>query len=794
VHNKANQCAAKNAAGRSKAAPLFAALCASRKFGDTMKINLTQGQRALALLIDVFALLAVSYISFGSVVPPLGQKGFWFYTALLGVLVGAKLITPFYVKPVDAIAYAVPAFIALMLSNDWTQWGSNAQISYVVAVTVTALIGGSAFFAVLLNGWGRAGLQEVSNRLRLLTQGMATPQIIYSPIMVFAMIAYHYDSPNEIVSVSVAMLLTITFSSGDILIRAIASARLSLFGKQPLNLLGTVAAYQKPGIYLLRCDAIDEEQLPAPIIIRDPLTGLRLAYALDTVGRENGHLLRAIELSPMNDAFISDSFPHIPLDSAMLLSESLINGSNQATKNIFDDAIAITGLVTIDSTIPRLFIEVTQNEGIAVGRLLSVEIHGRKVLYQLVAGSTREEAVFHKNTYGYLRAQAQQIGIWEDRKFTQCLWLPEMHAPVKLEAVADYEMTEHTIGRFPQTNYTAEIGDINQLVTHNTAILGILGVGKSMLAIELVERMLAQGIKVICLDLTNQYAKELDAYYCPELGDRSLANIQAACEKDSEAIDNDPEAGGSLPNLKQVIEEDMRDFISDKNPQLLKIYNPSDFVATHQEFEPKSYQENGKWHRAAGLYTVTPVQATQIISEAALNCVSDRMSDKARVCLVYEEAHALVPEWNSVVVEGDKRATSGTARAILQGRKYGLGCMLVTQRTANVTKTILNQCNTIFAMRTYDETGKEFLSNYLGRDYANELSSLPERHTVFFGRGSNCENPVMIALNNRDDFLTTFRNSNPPPDKEDLCRDEDHVADDEGTHGDDANFDDDIPF
>lgn len=90
------------------------------------------------------------------------------------------------------------------------------------------------------------------------------------------------------------------------------------------------------------------------------------------------------------------------------------------------------------------------------------------------------------------------------------------------------------------------------------------------------------------------------------------------------------------------------------------------------------------------------------------------MTDRGSVCLVYEEAHSLVPEWNSVVAEGDKAATARSARAILQGRKYDFGCILITQRTANVTKTILNQCNTIFA-RTFDDTGKEFSSNYIGK-------------------------------------------------------------------------------
>lgn len=38
----------------------------------------------------------------------------------------------------------------------------------------------------------------------------------------------------------------------------------------------------------------------------------------------------------------------------------------------------------------------------------------------------------------------------------------------------------------------------------------------------------------------------------------------------------------------------------------------------------------------------------------------------------------------------ERQAVNGSARAILQGRKYGYGCVLVTQRTANVTKSILN--------------------------------------------------------------------------------------------------------
>ena len=39
---------------------------------------------------------------------------------------------------------------------------------------------------------------------------------------------------------------------------------------------------------------------------------------------------------------------------------------------------------------------------------------------------------------------------------------------------------------------------------------------------------------------------------------------------------------------------------------------------------------------------------------------TDKMSNEARVCLVFEEAHSLVPEWSSAANEGDKTATNRT--------------------------------------------------------------------------------------------------------------------------------------
>ena len=401
-----------------------------------------------------------------------------------------------------------------------------------------------------------------------------------------------------------------------------------------------------------------------------------------------------------------------------------------------------------------------QERDIEEGRVIEVDIRGQKVLYQVIDGLTKEEIVNQKNKYGYAQGKAKKIGVWEDakRRFVPVKWIPFLNTPVFLRKGKEYEPDENTVGHFPGSNFTVEIKDINSLVTHNTAILGILGVGKTFLAIELVERMIQKGIKVICIDLTNQYATELEDFYDLELEQRGIEKLQKMVNDGGKRnVQLNKEEGGGINEFAKAMEIELEKFIKPDCPYMLKIYNPSQFEVWRQT--------GGVYDKKAAMASLTPTELTQIISEAALGiCQKMGMTDVAKVCLVYEEAHSLIPEWNSVATEGDKAATNATARAILQGRKFGLGCILVTQRTANVTKTILNQCNTIFAMRIFDETGKDFLSNYVGKDYTEILSTIQEQQAVFYGKASTCENPVLIQLNKRDNFKAIFRAKYTPPD------------------------------
>ena len=724
---------------------------------------ISQKTRFILLIFEAALLCLASWFAFGRIFPPDGDKGFWFYSALLGLILGTRLDTPFYAKPADVVLYAAPAAIALALVNSWSSWESGIKVAFVIAVLFCVSVGMLGAIAILLKDIKQPSLQRVSNAVRVLSETLGAPRVIYTVVILFAIYAFHFKSPAETTTILFAWVLTAVLSPLETSVK-IWRRLLRIF--KPYTMIdsdGEVVAYQTPGLILIRQSASSKIATGDLVAVHDPLGKTRLALALDHVGRDEGVLLRTIEIEGVE---VSASLEEQVLS---LHENAVVRISSVDSETVKSDLIKekeyLVGLVASDTSVEKLFFEVVKDEGLEEGRLVEVKIGGRKVTYQLVNGLTKEEIVQQKNTHGFVRAQAQKIGEWVtgDKHFKLVKWLPKPNSPVLLKSTSVFQPSSSAVGHFPGTNYPVSIKSIDELVTHNTAILGILGIGKSMLAIELVERMMASGIKVVCLDLTNQYANELAEFYDRDYEDKCIARVQEAGSKDIAAYADNPEEGGSLPNLRDALLADLKDFLRDDNPRRLKIYNPAQVMGSKQLKEPSQFKVGNDWRRGAALWSLTPVEVTRLVSETVLALLQDRMSVSARVCLVYEEAHSLVPEFSAVASPSDREACNATARAILQGRKFGLGCLLITQRTANVTKTILNQCNTVFAMRTFDETGKEFLANYIGKDYANSLSSLAERHAVMFGKASSCENPILIRLNDREKFLMAFRADNPLP-------------------------------
>jgi hypothetical protein len=720
-----------------------------------------QKGRVIALFLYLFLLLLVSKYVLGAWLPPAtGGKAVWFYTGLISLLLGNHLVTPYFSKPVDAISYSVAAIAAMYGAEELATWQPTEKFVFYGWVSYCAFVTLISFIAILTKNETSETSNKVSRTTYTLAGLFGNHRAIFGPTIVCAIYLFHRNSWNETFFISLTCLVTVLLRPDELLFSLVEQLKKIWRGSHNPKILGQVAALQTPNIFLLRQIEDSEIKLGTGLVLTAACRPPFPAIALDTVGRDDAYLLRAIETKAFSPAALA-AVKHNYKGMQPNLASTLVLDTDTQNK-LIDPILSqyaqnLIGIVSTDTSNERLFVEVITGHDLQQGLLIEVETQGKTVIYQLLDGLTKEEIVHHKNTYGYVRAEAKKIGAWCEKlqKFESTKWLPRLNEPTFTARKVYAEDNVTTVGHFPGGDYPINLKSIDDLVTHNTAILGILGVGKTMLAVELVERMANNQIKVVCLDLTDQYAHELADYYNAAAEQEKIAALNVIGAAGKTNCKQNVEEGGSCITFRAALKADLETFLNNKD-EYVKIYNPAYFDVWKQDSKPFS--------GVASMASLTPCQITHIISEVALELMQNRgMSKKARLCLIYEEAHSLVPEWNSVVADGDKQATSGTARAILQGRKFGMGCMLITQRTANVTKTILNQCNTIFAMRTFDDTGRDFLANYIGGDYAKMLPALPERHAIFFGKASSCENPVLIRLNDRDAFRKIYREKFPPP-------------------------------
>ncbi|HDS1201892.1 TPA: ATP-binding protein [Shewanella algae] len=91
--------------------------------------------------------------------------------------------------------------------------------------------------------------------------------------------------------------------------------------------------------------------------------------------------------------------------------------------------------------------------------------------------------------------------------------------------------------------------------------------------------------------------------------------------------------------------------------------------------------------------------------------------------IVLEEAHAYLSRDN------DGSASTVVRRIAKEGRKYGVGMMLVSQRPAEIDSTILSQCGTLFALRLANDTDRGHITSAAADNLKGLFEMLPVLRT-----------------------------------------------------------------
>lgn len=120
------------------------------------------------------------------------------------------------------------------------------------------------------------------------------------------------------------------------------------------------------------------------------------------------------------------------------------------------------------------------------------------------------------------------------------------------------------------------------------------------------------------------------------------------------------------------------------------------------------------------------------------------------ILIVCEEAHRYVPDTGLAEYQSAQKAIRRIAK---EGRKYGIGLMLVSQRPADVERTVLSQCNSWFVMRLTNATDQDYVTRFLPDSLAGLarlLPSLSRQEAVFVGEAAAVPARIVIRSLSRE--------------------------------------------
>lgn len=115
------------------------------------------------------------------------------------------------------------------------------------------------------------------------------------------------------------------------------------------------------------------------------------------------------------------------------------------------------------------------------------------------------------------------------------------------------------------------------------------------------------------------------------------------------------------------------------------------------------------------------------------------------VLFVLEEAHNFVP--GRATSTAEERAVMMTKQIAQEGRKFGVGLILISQRPSRLDETTLSQCNSFIIMRMVNPADQSFVRKVietLGEDDAKLLPDLDVGEALLSGQLTNF--PVLVKI------------------------------------------------
>ncbi len=114
------------------------------------------------------------------------------------------------------------------------------------------------------------------------------------------------------------------------------------------------------------------------------------------------------------------------------------------------------------------------------------------------------------------------------------------------------------------------------------------------------------------------------------------------------------------------------------------------------------------------------------------------------ILLVCEEAHAYIRRESDAQFEGARRSMERIAK---EGRKYGVGLTIISQRPHELSETVLSQCGTFMCLRLTNPDDQEYVRRLVPeaeRDLVNILAGLRRGEALVLGEAAALPGRVLL--------------------------------------------------
>lgn len=676
------------------------------------------------ILLFIFLIIFISsfYIYSGSFLPSTETKNLWFYSGIFMVVFSTLFIEPYYTSPKNVITNIIPLLLVLLAIRS----SFVSPLFWWAAVSFLLLFLLASIIALALEDINKSPdhwKNKISTFLKNAVVVVGQGRVLYSSVFFYFLFAY--QSIQDFYTLFICILWAFFVSINPKTIHGIFVIDNKKIGGDQI---GTIFGVQSKKIFLVKLFE-DRQSIKKFDIVKfrysmqDSKDTTITGIVFDTYLLNQEKWAKVLQLS---DPQREDK----RLEKNIVYKLSKGADIDQADKRLRVNDLA--GIVIESSTISKIKFEYSKKvDDLQEGDLLELMIGKRRLFYQVIGGSTEKEKLEARNETGFIEGEAIQLGEWQNDKlsFIRFGWVPSINTPLfKADtsdiAVGTFEYPKYKLGVIPGTTLPSVI-NLKDAISHHLALLGITGSGKSFIAREIIKE-LQKDTKIICIDLTGEWKDNLNNLSPTMLIDSAgLAVVEDKIAK--------KETASKTKNSTEVLK--YKKEIQEKLSEHVKSY--ADSKSNIAIFELPDLSN-----------TSFILEFTQMFLESVF--VYAKQNKGTKFCIVLEEAHTVIPETSFLGDLGDYSSNKGLvskmAQIALQGRKYGVGFLVIAQRTANVSKTVLTQCNTVMCFQAFDETSFAFLGNYVGKEMILALPNLKPYHAIVAGKAIKSNSPMIVDL------------------------------------------------